>query len=113
MSEFSPQILLQFIKQLEALAQEKEQVTDQINDILKEAEGSGIQKAILKKILMLRKRDPEKIQQEEDILQVYLDAIAKAERIYDKNQAVEEKAVLPTIGFQEKKEADPFVMNTF
>ena len=115
MTAFSPQILLGLIKQLEALEKQKQGVTDEINETLKEAHSNGIDKGILKKILALRKRDPEKIQQEEDILQVYLDAIQRAERIYANNDHASEKPAAATIGFQEKKATpeENFSMNTF
>ena len=64
-----------FIERLERLEVERKDIADLQKEVLAEAKGRGYDTKILRKIVALRKKDPEDVSEEEAILQLYLEAL--------------------------------------
>ncbi len=67
--------LRQFIERYERLEQEKKDIADQQKEVMAEAKGRGYDTAVLKKVIALRKKDPQEIAEEEAILEMYKEAM--------------------------------------
>ena len=64
-----------FIERIERLEEEKAGVAGDIKEIYAEAKGNGFDTKVIRKIISLRKKDFSERQEEEAILQLYLDAL--------------------------------------
>lgn len=64
-----------YIERIERLEAEKQALADDIKEIYSEAKGSGFDAPTIKKIVALRKKDPEKRTEEEELLSLYLASI--------------------------------------
>ena len=64
-----------FIERIERLEEEKKGLQDDIKDIMAEAKGTGFDTKIIRKIISLRKKDKQEIQEEEELLALYKAAI--------------------------------------
>lgn len=71
----APDNLRSFIDRVERLENEKVAISSDIKEIYSEAKGSGYDAAILRKIVALRKKDPNKRREEEAVMSLYLDAL--------------------------------------
>jgi uncharacterized protein (UPF0335 family) len=69
------QELLQFIERYERLEAEKKDILEAQKEVLAEAKGRGYDTKILRKVIALRKRDPEDISEEEAVLEMYRAAL--------------------------------------
>ncbi len=67
--------LKQFIERVENLEEEKREVAEQIKEVMAEAKGRGYDTKILRKVIALRKRDPDDIAEEEAVLDMYKAAL--------------------------------------
>ncbi|MDV7269357.1 DUF2312 domain-containing protein [Thioclava sp. A2] len=67
--------LRQFIEQYEHLEAEKKDITEQQKDIMSEAKARGYDTKVMKKIIALRKRDKNEVDEEEAILETYKAAL--------------------------------------
>lgn len=67
--------LRQFIEQFEHLDAEKKDIADQQKDVMSEAKARGYDTKVMKKIIALRKRDRNEINEEEMILEAYKAAL--------------------------------------
>lgn len=67
--------LRQFVERYERLEQEKKDIADQQKEVLAEAKARGYDTKVLRKIISLRKRDPDDIAEEEAVLQMYQEAL--------------------------------------
>jgi len=63
------------IERAERLEEEKKGVSDDIKDVMAEAKGRGYDPKAIRKILSIRKKKREEYQEEEAILEVYLQAL--------------------------------------
>lgn len=63
--------LRQFIERFEQLEAEKKDVAEQQKDLMAEAKGRGYDTKILRKVVALRKRNPDEIAEEEAVLEMY------------------------------------------
>lgn len=63
------------IERAERLEEEKKGISDDIKDVLAEAKGRGYDPKAIRKILSIRKKRKEEYQEEEAILEVYLQAL--------------------------------------
>jgi len=63
------------IERAERLAEEKKGISDDIKDVMAEAKGRGYDPKAIRKILSIRKKKKEEYQEEEAILEVYLQAL--------------------------------------
>lgn len=64
-----------YIERVERLEEEKVAISSDIKEIYSEAKGSGFDSSILRKIVALRKKDPNKRREEEAVMSLYLDAL--------------------------------------
>ncbi len=67
--------LRQFVERYERLEEEKRAIVDHQKEVMAEAKGRGYDVRVLKKLIALRKKDPQDISEEEAILQVYREAL--------------------------------------
>jgi uncharacterized protein (UPF0335 family) len=70
--------LRQFIERIEQLEAEKKDIGDQIKETYAEIKGRGFDTKAIRKVVSLRKKDPQERQEEEAILEVYLNALGMA-----------------------------------
>ena len=64
-----------FIERFERLDAEKKDISDQQKEIMSEAKGRGYDTKVLRKIVGLRKREPQEISEEEAVLELYKEAL--------------------------------------
>lgn len=67
-----------FIERIERLEEEKKTIVDDIKDVYAEAKGNGFAVAILRKVISLRKKALHEREEEEDILDLYLQDLGMA-----------------------------------
>jgi uncharacterized protein (UPF0335 family) len=67
--------LRQFIERFERLEQEKKDIADQQKEVMAEAKGRGYDTKVLRKIITIRKREPDDIAEEEAVLEMYKEAL--------------------------------------
>lgn len=63
------------IERAERLEEEKKGISDDIKDVYAEAKGRGYDAAAIRKIMAIRKKKKEEYQEEEAILEVYMQAL--------------------------------------
>lgn len=64
-----------FIERIERLEEEKAVLQADIKEVYSEAKGTGFDTGILRKLIALRKKDKDKRQEEEELLDLYKRAI--------------------------------------
>ncbi|PYE80402.1 DUF2312 domain-containing protein [Pseudoroseicyclus aestuarii] len=69
------QELRQFVERYERLAAEKQDIADQMKEVMAEAKGRGYDTKALRRLIALRKRDPDDVAEEEAILDMYKAAL--------------------------------------
>ena len=67
-----------FIERIERLEEEKAGIAGDIKDVYAEAKANGFDTKVLRKIISLRKRDYAERQEEEAILELYMQALGMA-----------------------------------
>jgi uncharacterized protein (UPF0335 family) len=67
-----------FIERIERLEEEKAGIAGDIKEIFAEAKGSGFDTKAMRKIISLRKKDHSERQEEEAILELYMQALGMA-----------------------------------
>ncbi|MBP7001777.1 DUF2312 domain-containing protein [Amaricoccus sp.] len=67
--------LRQLVERIERLEAEKKAIAEQAKEVLAEARGRGYDVKVLKKLIALRKREPQDVSEEEAILQLYREAL--------------------------------------
>ena len=67
--------LRQFIERYENLAQEKSDIMDQMKEVLSEAKGRGYDTKVMKKIIAIRKRNRDDVENENAMTQMYMEAL--------------------------------------
>jgi len=70
--------LRQFVERFEHLDAEKKDISEQQKEVMAEAKGRGYDVAVLRKIIALRKREPDDIAEEEAVLDLYKAALGMA-----------------------------------
>ncbi len=63
------------IERAERLEEEKKGISDDIKDVFAEAKGRGYEPKTIKKIMAIRKKKREEYQEEEAMLEVYMQAL--------------------------------------
>lgn len=71
--------LLSIIERIERLEEDRAGLGADIGTILSEAKGKGFDVKIIRKILALRKREKHEIDEEQTLLDIYLNAIGMAD----------------------------------
>ena len=64
-----------FVERYERLEQEKKDLADAQKEVMAEAKGRGYDTKVLRKIVAIRKRDPQDLSEEEAILEIYKEAL--------------------------------------
>ncbi len=67
--------LRQFIERVERLEQEKNDIAEQVKEVMAEAKGRGYDTKVMRKVIALRKRKPDDIAEEEAVLEMYKEAL--------------------------------------
>lgn len=67
--------LRQFIERFERLESEKRDISEQQNEVMAEAKARGYDAKVMRKLIALRKREPDDIAEEEAVLEVYKAAL--------------------------------------
>ncbi|MGI9507358.1 MAG: DUF2312 domain-containing protein [Geminicoccaceae bacterium] len=67
--------LKNFIMRVERLEEDKKGIADDIKEVYSEAKGEGFDVKVLRKVIALRKKDPEERAEEEELLELYMSAI--------------------------------------
>jgi uncharacterized protein (UPF0335 family) len=68
----------QFVERFERLEAEKADIADQQKEVMAEAKARGYDTKALRKIIALRKREPDDIAEEQAILEMYAEALGMA-----------------------------------
>ena len=63
--------LLQYIEQIESLAEEKQAAADRQKEIFAEAKSEGYDTKIMRKVIARRKRDKDDLAEEESLIELY------------------------------------------
>ena len=77
-TRFAKDQLKAIIERIERLEEEKKTISDDIRDVYAEAKGNGFDTKAMRKILALRKKDFSERQEEEAILELYMQALGMA-----------------------------------
>ena len=72
-----------FIERIERLTEEVKGLQDDIKDVYAEAKGNGFDVKVMRKIISMRKRDMEERQEEEAILELYMQALGMLGPVHD------------------------------
>ena len=64
-----------FIERVERLNEEKKALSEDIKEVFAEAKGNGFDPKIIRKIVSIRKQDPDKRVEEETLLDLYMAAL--------------------------------------
>jgi uncharacterized protein (UPF0335 family) len=67
--------LRQFVERVERLEEEKKAISDDIRDVFAEMKGRGYEVKAVRQILKIRKQDQAERQEQEAILEVYMQAL--------------------------------------
>jgi uncharacterized protein (UPF0335 family) len=67
--------LRSFVERIERLEEEKKALQEDIKEVYSEAKGNGFDVRILRKIVSIRKRDKDDLDEEEALLDVYMRAL--------------------------------------
>ncbi|KFI24158.1 hypothetical protein CG50_13715 [Paenirhodobacter enshiensis] len=67
--------LRQFIEQYESLEAEKQDIAEQMKDVMAEAKGRGYDTKVIKRIIAIRKRDRDDVAEEDAMLDLYKQAL--------------------------------------
>jgi uncharacterized protein (UPF0335 family) len=74
-TSFAKDQLKAIIERIERLEEEKKTISDDIKDVYAEAKGNGFDTKALRTIIRMRKQDANERQEEETILEVYMQAL--------------------------------------
>ena len=67
--------LTQFIERAEHVVAEIKALQDDLKEVFAEAKGRGYDTKVMRKVIALRKRDPDDIAEEEAVLEMYKEAL--------------------------------------
>jgi uncharacterized protein (UPF0335 family) len=74
-TRFAKDQLKAIIERIERLEEEKKTISDDIRDVYAEGKGNGFDVKALRQIIRLRKQDPNERQEQETILETYMQAL--------------------------------------
>ncbi len=67
--------LRSFIERIERLDEEKKAIAEAQKEVMAEAKSRGYDTKILRKLISIRKRDPQDLAEEEAVMEIYRDAL--------------------------------------
>jgi uncharacterized protein (UPF0335 family) len=71
----APDLLKSFVERIERLEEEKASIAGDVKEVYAEAKSQGFDTKILRKVVAIRKRDAAERREEEEILDLYLQAL--------------------------------------
>ena len=71
----APDLLKSFVERIERLEEEKASIAGDVKEVYAEAKAQGFDTKVLRKVVALRKRDAAERREEEEILDLYLQAL--------------------------------------
>jgi uncharacterized protein (UPF0335 family) len=74
-TKFAKDQLKSIIERIERLEEEKKAISDDIRDVYAESKGNGFDVKALRTIVRMRKQDPNERQEQETILETYMQAL--------------------------------------
>ena len=74
-TSFAEGQLKALVERIERLEEEKKAIAADIKEVYAEAKGNGFDIKILRKVISLRKREPEERQEEESMIDLYMAAL--------------------------------------
>jgi len=74
-TKFAKDQLKSIIERIERLEEEKKAISDDIRDVYAESKGNGYDVKVLRMIVRMRKQDANERQEQETILETYLQAL--------------------------------------
>jgi uncharacterized protein (UPF0335 family) len=72
-----PDPLRSFVERIERLEEDRKGIADDIKEVYGEARGEGFDVKVLRKVIALRKKDPNERAEEDELLELYLSAIGE------------------------------------
>ena len=69
--------LRSFVQRIERLEEDKAGLAQDLKEVYAEAKGEGFDVKVMRKLISLRKRDPQQRREEEELLELYLSAIGE------------------------------------
>lgn len=67
-----------FIERIERLEEEKRSIAEDIKDVYAEAKANGFEVKVLRKIVAMRRQDVNERREQEELLELYLNALGMA-----------------------------------
>jgi uncharacterized protein (UPF0335 family) len=67
--------LKEIVERIERIEDQRASLAEDVKDVLLEAKSVGFDVKIIKKLLAMRKKDPEDIRQEQELLDTYMAAL--------------------------------------
>jgi uncharacterized protein (UPF0335 family) len=71
----APDLLKSFVERIERLEEEKASIAGDVKEVYAEAKAQGFDTKVLRKVVALRKRDAAERREEQEILDLYLQAL--------------------------------------
>jgi uncharacterized protein (UPF0335 family) len=69
--------LRSFVQRIERLEDDKADLAQDLKEVYAEAKGEGFDVKVMRKLISLRKRDPQQRREEDELLELYLSAIGE------------------------------------
>jgi uncharacterized protein (UPF0335 family) len=69
--------LRSFVERIERLEEDKAGIGQDIKEVYLEAKGEGFDTKVMRKLISLRKKDPQQRREEDELLELYLSAIGE------------------------------------
>lgn len=73
--QIEPGQLLRFVERIENLEQDLGQIQEDIKEVYSQAKIAGYDPKYIKKCIALRKKDPDEIYEEDELMKMYRDAL--------------------------------------
>ena len=74
-STFAREQLRQLVERIERLEEEKQAIAADIREVYAEAKALGFDTKVMRKVITMRKKDPQEREEEEAMLALYLQAL--------------------------------------
>lgn len=84
---FAAQQLRMFIEKIERMEEEKARLMEDIKEVFGEAKGSGFDPKVMKQIIKLRKMKEEEVNEQEELLDLYKQALGMIPSSMELNNA--------------------------
>lgn len=75
MTQAAPQLIQSLVRRIETLEEQKDEIKDDIASVYAEAKSEGLDVKILRKLIAIRRKDEQKREEEDMLLETYLAAL--------------------------------------